>query len=188
MLLYPSFAIQMYFTPLHPYLRLSRASVHCNWCYLWPVQILHYHDSHLLLAAGLAGNNPHLPSWPIDAGATSISGTIGVISFCIPYFCAVAQSLLQSSFDGWGKSTLPKSHLCPSSALFSFPYVLFPCFKCATNTLATQEFCSQALVQRYPFHQEWVWLESGVAGTLFNVYRKYSKLSHLNLCSSVLMT
>lgn len=67
MLLYPSFAIQMYSAPLHPYLCLSRASVHCNRCYLWSVQILPYQDSHLPVTAGLAGSNPHLPSWPRDA-------------------------------------------------------------------------------------------------------------------------
>lgn len=36
-------------------------------CYLWSVQILPYQDSHLPVASGLAGNNPHLPSWPRDA-------------------------------------------------------------------------------------------------------------------------
>lgn len=141
-----------------------------------------------LLQVWLVTTHTCLLDLEMQSGATSISGTIGVISFCIPYFCAVVQSLLQSSFEGWDKTTLLKSPLCPSSALLSFPYVLFPSFKCATNTLVIQEFSSQALVQRYPFHQEWVWLEGGVVGTLFNVYRKYSKLSHLNLCSSILMT
>lgn len=82
MLLYPSFAIQMYSAPLHPYracpgLLCIVTDAICDLCRSYLTRTL----ISQLLQVWLVATHTCLLDLEMQSGATSISGTIGVISF-----------------------------------------------------------------------------------------------------------